>query len=91
MKFILKKLTRYIHITFFFIIFFSSKIVYSEVVTMPTSLTSDTTDFVLLSSSGVTPNISGYNASDIFLVSAVASAGNIKIITTSNTDQAKFF
>ncbi|MDC6468473.1 autotransporter domain-containing protein [Candidatus Pelagibacter sp.] len=88
MKFILKKLTRYIHITFFFIIFFSSKIVYSEVVTMPTSLTSDTTDFVLLSSSGVTPSISGYNASDIFLVSAVASAGKIKITTTSNTDQA---
>ena len=55
---------------------------------MPTSLTTDTTDFVLLSSSGVTPSISGYNASDTFLVSAVASAGNIKITTTSNTDQA---
>ena len=79
MEFILRKLARCIHVTFFLIIFFSSKIVYSEVVTMPTSLTSDTTDFVLLSSSGVTPSISGYNASDIFLVSAVASAGNIKI------------
>ena len=55
---------------------------------MPTSLTTDTTDFVLLSSSGVTPSISGYNTSDIFLVSAVASAGNIKITTTSSTDQA---
>ena len=55
---------------------------------MPESLTTDTTDFVLLSSSGVTPSISGYNASDTFLVSAVASAGNIKITTTSNTDQA---
>ncbi|MDA9877060.1 autotransporter domain-containing protein [Candidatus Pelagibacter sp.] len=81
-------MARYIYITFFLIIFFSPKTVYSGEVTMPTSLTSDTTDFVLLSSSGVTPSISGYNASDIFLVSAVASAGNIKITTTSSTDQA---
>ena len=88
MEFILRKMARYIYITFFLIIFFSPKTVYSGEVTMPTSLTSDTTDFVLLSSSGVTPSISGYNASDIFLVSAVASAGNIKITTTSNTDQA---
>ena len=86
MRFILRKLTRCIHITFFLIIFLSSKIVYSEVVTMPTSLTSDTTDFVLLSSSGVTPSISGYSGT--LLVSAVASAGNIKITTTSSTDQA---
>ena len=85
MEFILRKLARCIHITFFLIIFFSSKIVYSEVVTMPTSLTSDTTDFVLLSSSGVTPSISGYNASDILLISAVASAGNLKINLTSAT------
>ena len=86
MEFILRKLARCIHVTFFLIIFFSSKIVYSEVVTMPTSLTSDTTDFVLLSSSGVTPSISGYSGT--LLVSAVASAGNIKITTTSSTDQA---
>ena len=86
MEFFLRKLARYINTTFFLIIFFSSKIVYSEVVTMPTSLTSDTTDFVLLSSSGVTPSISGYSGT--LLVSAVASAGNIKITTTSSTDQA---
>ena len=55
---------------------------------MPTSLTSDTTDFVLLSSSGVTPSISGYNASDILLISAVASAGNLKINETSAIYQA---
>ncbi|MDC0360128.1 autotransporter outer membrane beta-barrel domain-containing protein, partial [Candidatus Pelagibacter ubique] len=85
MEFILRKLARCIHITFFLIIFFSSKIVYSEEVIMPTSLTSDTTDFVLLSSSGVTPSISGYNASDILLISAVASAGNLKINQTSAT------
>ena len=53
---------------------------------MPTSLTADTTDFVLLSSSGVTPSISGYTGT--LLVSATASAGNIKITSTSNTDQA---
>ena len=86
MEFILRKLARYIYITFFLIIFLSSKIVYSEVVTMPESLTTDTTDFVLLSSSGVTPSISGYSGT--LLVSAVASSGNIKITNTSNTDQA---
>ena len=48
MEFILRKLARCIHVTFFLIIFFSSKIVYSGEVTMPTSLTTDTTDFVLL-------------------------------------------
>ena len=49
---------------------------------MPTSLTTDTTDFVLLSSSGVTPSISGYSGT--LLVSATASAGNIKITNTTN-------
>ena len=86
MEFILRKLARCIHITFFLIIFLSSKIVYSGDVTMPESLTTDTTDFVLLSSSGVTPSISGYSGT--LLVSATASSGNIKITNTSNTDQA---
>jgi hypothetical protein len=86
MRFILRKLARYIYSFFFLTIFFSSKIVYSGEVTMPTSLTADTTDFVLLSSSGVTPSISGYTGT--LLVSATASAGNIKITSTSNTDQA---
>ena len=86
MENILKKLARCIHITFFLIIFFSSKIAYSEVVTMPESLTTDTTDFVLLSSSGVTPSISGYSGT--LLVSATASSGNIKITNTLNTDIA---
>ena len=86
MEFILRKLARCIYITFFFIIFFSSKIVYSGEVTMPTSLTTDTTDFVLLSSSGVTPSISGYSGT--LLVSATASAGNIKITNTTNINSA---
>ena len=54
---------------------------------MPTSLTTDTTDFVLLSSSGVTPSISGYSGT--LLVSAVASAGNIKITNTTSINSAK--
>ena len=53
---------------------------------MPTSLTTDTTDFVLLSSSGVTPSISGYSGT--LLVSATASAGNIKITNTTNINSA---
>ena len=86
MEFILRKLARCIHVTFFLIIFFSSKIVYSGEVTMPTSLTTDTTDFVLLSSSGVTPSISGYSGT--LLVSATASAGNIKITNTTSINSA---
>ena len=62
--------------------FFNSNKVYSGTVTMPSTLTTDTTDFVLLSSSGTTPSISGYTGT--LLVSAVASDGNVKITTTSN-------
>jgi|TARA_Y100000748_G_scaffold246373_1_gene210856 hypothetical protein len=42
---------------------------------MPSTLTTDKTDFVLLSSSGTTPSISGYIGT--LLVSAVASDVNI--------------
>ena len=59
-----------------------SQKVNSETLTMPTSLTADTSDFVLLSSSGTTPSISGYSGT--LLVSAVASAGNVKVTTTTN-------
>jgi len=53
---------------------------------MPSTLTADTSSFVLLSDSGTTPSISGYSGT--LLISAVASAGNIKITTTSNILQA---
>ena len=53
---------------------------------MPSSLTANTSSFVLLSDSGTTPSISGYSGT--LLVSAVVSAGNIKITTTSNILQA---
>jgi hypothetical protein len=39
---------------------------------MPSILTADTSGFVLLSSSGTTPSISGYSGT--LLISAVASA-----------------
>ncbi len=64
------------------IFFFNGSRVYSETVTMPSTLTADTSSFVLLSSSGTTPSISGYTGN--LLVSAEASDGNIKITTTTN-------
>ena len=73
---------RIILILTFFILIFNSNKVYSGTVIMPSTLTTDTTDFVLLSSSGTTPSISGYTGT--LLVSAVASDGNVKITTTSN-------
>ena len=85
MKFILKKLTRYIHITFFFIIFFSSKIVYSASFTFPSTLTTNTSDFVLLSDTGTTPSISGFST-DV-LVTITATAGFVKIITFAGLEQ----
>ena len=54
---------------------------------MPSTLTTDTTDFVLLSSSGTTPSISGYTGT--LLVSAVASDGNIKVTSVTNLMQAQ--
>ena len=40
------------------------------------------TDFILLSTSGTTPSISGYSGTLLF--SATATAGNIKVTDTSN-------
>ncbi len=65
---------------------FNSNKVYSGTVTMPSTLTTDTTDFVLLSSSGTTPSISGYTGT--LLVSAVASDGNIKVTSVTSLMQA---
>ena len=68
-----------------FSILFNNQVSSAEVI-MPSTLTADTSSFVLLSSSGTTPSISGYSGT--LLISAVASAGNIKITTTSNILQA---
>ena len=53
---------------------------------MPSTLTTDTTGFVLLSSSGTTPSISGYTGT--LLVSVVASDGNVKVTTVTSLMQA---
>ena len=76
--------------TFFlilFLLFSYNKIVKAETLTFPTNLVANTTDFVLLSTSGTTPSISGYSGTLIF--SAVASSGNVKVTTTSNLLRAK--
>ena len=65
-----------------FFLSFSSCKVYAGTVTLPSTLTADTSDFILLSSSGTTPSISGYTGT--LLVSAIASDGNVKITTTTN-------
>jgi len=76
---------KFYFIFIFFSIFFSTQVSSAEVI-MPSALTANTSSFVLLSDSGTTPSISGYSGT--LLVSAVASAGNIKITTTSNILQA---
>ena len=70
-----------------FIFLLNGNKAYSGTVTMPSTLTTDTTDFVLLSSSGTTPSISGYTGT--LLVSAVASDGNIKVTSVTNLMQAQ--
>ena len=70
---------------FLYPLFFNNYLLSNEVI-MPSTLTADTSSFVLLSDSGTTPSISGYSGT--LLISAVASAGNINIITTSNILQA---
>ena len=52
----------------------------------PTNLVANTTNFVLLSTSGTTPAISGYSGTLLF--AATASAGNIKVTDTSNVLKA---
>ena len=58
----------------------------AQTITMPSGLTADTSSFVLLSSSGTTPSISGFSGT--LLVTAVASAGNVKITTQTDLLQA---
>ena len=71
---------------FLLLISFNSEKAFAGTVTMPSTLTTDTTDFVLLSSSGTTPSISGYTGT--LLVSAVASDGNIKVTSVTSLMQA---
>ena len=89
MRFILRKLARCIHITFFLIIFLSSKIVYSASFTFPSTLTTNTSDFVLLSETGTTPSVSGFST-DV-LITITATAGNVKITTVTGLEQINGF
>jgi len=54
---------------------------------MPSGLTADTSSFVLLSSSGTTPSISGFTATDL-LATVVASAGTLIVTTTTGLEKA---
>ena len=68
---------KFIFTTFFLIIFFSTKVVYSASFTFPSTLTTNTSDFVLLSETGTTPSVSGFST-DV-LITITATAGFVKI------------
>ena len=74
-----KKLTIYI-----FCLFFSIK-AYGASISFPSTLTADTTGFVLVSNSGTTPAISGFST-DVFVV-VTGTAGSIKIVTYAGLEQ----
>ncbi|MDA9985491.1 autotransporter domain-containing protein [Candidatus Pelagibacter sp.] len=67
------------------IIFFSPKIVYSADFTFPTSLTTDTSDFVLVSDTGTTPSVSGFSTE--VLITITATAGYVKVTTVTGLEQ----
>ena len=74
------------YILIFFLFLFSSKTL-AETITMPSSLTANTSSFVLLSDSGTTPSISGFTATDL-LATITASAGTLVVTTTTGLEQA---
>jgi len=80
---------KFIFTTFFLIIFFSTKVVYSASFTFPSTLTTNTSDFVLLSETGTTPSVSGFST-DV-LISITATAGNVKITTVTGLEQINGF
>ena len=80
---------KFIFTTFFLIIFFSTKVVYSASFTFPSTLTTNTSDFVLLSETGTTPSVSGFST-DV-LISITATAGFVKITTVTGLEQINGF
>ena len=70
---------------FFLIFFFNSNTVFSASFTFPSSLTTNTSDFVLLSETGTTPSVSGFST-DV-LITIRATAGFVKITTVSGLEQ----
>ncbi len=67
------------------IFFFNSKTVFSASFTFPSSLTTNTSDFVLLSETGTTPSVTGFST-DV-LITIRATAGFVKITTVSGLEQ----
>ena len=63
-------------------IFVNLNYTFAQTITMPSSLTADTTNFVLLSSSGTAPSINGFTETDL-LATIVASAGTLIVTTTT--------
>ena len=61
--------------------------VWAETIIMPSTLTANTSSFVLLSDSGTTPSISGFTATDL-LATITASAGTLVVTTTTGLEQA---
>ena len=72
-------------IFYFFIIFFNPNIVYSASFTFPSTLTTNTSDFVLLSETGTTPSVSGFST-DV-LITITSTAGYVKITTVTGLEQ----
>ena len=60
----------------------------AQTITMPSGLTADTSSFVLLSSSGTTPSISGFTSTDL-LATVVASAGTLIVTTTTGLEKLR--
>ena len=70
---------------FFLISFLNCKTVYSASFTFPSTLTTNTSDFVLLSETDTTPSVSGFST-DV-LITIVATAGYVKITTVTGLEQ----
>jgi len=69
----------------FSIFFLNCKTVYSASFNFPSSLTTNTSDFVLLSETGTTPSVEGFST-DV-LVTITATAGYVKITTVTGLEQ----
>ena len=72
-------------ITIFIICLFFSIKAYGASFAFPTTLTADTTGFVLVSNSGTTPEVSGFST-DVFVV-VTGTAGKLKILTFAGLEQ----
>ena len=70
---------------FFLISFLNCKIVYSASFTFPSTLTTNTSDFVLLSETGTTPSVSGFST-DV-LITITSTAGYVKVTTVTGLEQ----